>query len=134
MLKALLPSRTQIISALVCLAVQYGPVALAAAPAVEPAKADSATPRILRAADRRSGRDVPQDQGEQDPVPRQQYHAARAGTAIGWLGNWGMAASTKDNDYVHLVLKAIAETAGREPQSVVANIADFRKTVRNLRR
>ena len=45
--------------------------------------------------------------------------------AIGWLGNWGMAASTKDNDYVHLVLKAISQTAGKEPQSIVANIADF---------
>lgn len=47
--------------------------------------------------------------------------------AIGWLGNWGMAASTKDHDYVHLILKAIAQTAGKEPQSVVTNIADFER-------
>lgn len=47
--------------------------------------------------------------------------------AIGWLGNWGMAASSKDKDYVHLVLKAISQTAGREPQSVVANVANFER-------
>jgi len=47
--------------------------------------------------------------------------------AIGWLGNWGMAASTEDNDYVHLVLKAIAKAAGKEPKSMVVNIADFER-------
>ena len=47
--------------------------------------------------------------------------------AIGWLGNWGMAASTQDHDYVHLILKAIAQTAGRDPESVVTNIADFER-------
>ena len=47
--------------------------------------------------------------------------------AIGWLGNWGMAASTQDNDYVHIVLKAISQTAGKEPQSIVANIAAFER-------
>jgi len=47
--------------------------------------------------------------------------------AIGWLGNWGMAASTEDNDYVHLVLKAIAKAAGKEPKSMVANVADFER-------
>lgn len=46
---------------------------------------------------------------------------------IGWSGNWGMAASTGDKDYVHLVLRAIAETAGKEPLSRVANIADFER-------
>ena len=47
--------------------------------------------------------------------------------AIGWLGNWGMAASTEDNDYVHLVLKAIAKAAGKDPKSMVVNIADFER-------
>ena len=47
--------------------------------------------------------------------------------AIGWLGNWGMAASTKDNDYVHLVLKAISTTAEKEPASVIASLGDFER-------
>lgn len=47
--------------------------------------------------------------------------------AIGWLGNWGMAASAQDHDYVHLVLKAVTQTAGREPQSLVMNLADFER-------
>ncbi len=47
--------------------------------------------------------------------------------AIGWHGNWGMAASAKDKDYAHLVLKAIAKTAGRQPQSMVANLATFER-------
>jgi hypothetical protein len=38
-----------------------------------------------------------------------------------------MAASSKDKDYVHLVLKAISQTAGREPQSVVVNVANFER-------
>lgn len=46
---------------------------------------------------------------------------------IGWSGNWGMAASARDRDYVHLVLKAIAAAAGKEPESLVANIADFER-------
>jgi hypothetical protein len=47
--------------------------------------------------------------------------------AIGWQGNWGMAASSRDKDYVHLVVKAISRTAGKEPESLVANIADFER-------
>lgn len=47
--------------------------------------------------------------------------------AIGWEGNWGMAASSQDKDYVHLVLKAIAKAAGREPKALVTNLADFER-------
>ena len=43
MLKIFLPARIQTISTLVCLAVQYGSVTLAAVRAAEPAQADSAT-------------------------------------------------------------------------------------------
>jgi hypothetical protein len=108
--------------------VQYGSVTLATLRAGEPAGADAAT-----TAD--SGAPANADQDVM-------FHKVKANKilflgnsitlhgpapAIGWLGNWGMAASTKDNDYVHLMLKAIAETAGREPQSVVANIATFER-------
>jgi hypothetical protein len=47
--------------------------------------------------------------------------------AIGWEGNWGMAASAPDRDYVHLVVKAIARATGREPETLVANIASFER-------
>jgi lysophospholipase L1-like esterase len=46
---------------------------------------------------------------------------------IGWSGNWGMAASAEDKDYVHLVLKAFAESQGSAPQSMVENIAVFER-------
>jgi len=46
---------------------------------------------------------------------------------IGWSGNWGMAASSEDKDYVHLVTKALAEHTGSTPKIMVANIADFER-------
>ncbi|NQT92745.1 MAG: glycoside hydrolase family 99-like domain-containing protein [Lentisphaerae bacterium] len=44
---------------------------------------------------------------------------------IGWSGNWGMAASAQDKDYVHLVTKALSKTTGTAPQVMVKNIAGF---------
>ncbi len=46
---------------------------------------------------------------------------------IGWPGNWGMAASSEDKDYVHLVTGAIARHTGSRPQIMVRNIADFER-------
>lgn len=46
---------------------------------------------------------------------------------IGWTGNWGMAASSEDKDYVHLLLNRITEVAGGEPQVMVKNIAEFER-------
>ncbi|MBT3377861.1 MAG: SGNH/GDSL hydrolase family protein [Lentisphaerae bacterium] len=46
---------------------------------------------------------------------------------IGWTGNWGMAASAEDNDYVHRVLDAIAAETGTTPDSMVVNIATFER-------
>jgi hypothetical protein len=46
---------------------------------------------------------------------------------IGWSGNWGMAASSEDKDYVHLVTKALAEHTGSSQQIMVRNIADFER-------
>jgi len=46
---------------------------------------------------------------------------------IGWSGNWGMAASSEDKDYVHLVTSALAQHTGSRPQIMVRNIADFER-------
>lgn len=46
---------------------------------------------------------------------------------IGWTGNWGMAATSEANDYVHLLTKRIATATKGEPQIRVRNIADFER-------
>ena len=46
---------------------------------------------------------------------------------IGWTGNWGMAASAPEKDYVHLLLEKIAKAAGGMPKFKVRNIADFER-------
>ncbi|MCY3017732.1 MAG: glycoside hydrolase family 127 protein, partial [Planctomycetota bacterium] len=46
---------------------------------------------------------------------------------IGWTGNWGMAASSEDKDYVHLVTSSLARHTGTPPQIMVRNIADFER-------
>jgi hypothetical protein len=46
---------------------------------------------------------------------------------IGWTGNWGMAASSEDKDYVHRVTSALAQRTGSEPQIMVVNIAEFER-------
>ena len=46
---------------------------------------------------------------------------------IGWTGNWGMAASSEEKDYVHLVTSALARHTGSTPQIMVRNIADFER-------
>ena len=46
---------------------------------------------------------------------------------IGWTGNWGMAASAPEKDYVHLVTADIAKATGTTPEIKVRNIADFER-------
>ncbi len=46
---------------------------------------------------------------------------------IGWEGNWGMAASSVEKDYVHRTLIGLAMLKGKMPESKVANIADFER-------
>ncbi len=47
--------------------------------------------------------------------------------AIGWTGNWGMAASAAEKDYVHIVVDSLAKRSGRKPEVLVENIADFER-------
>lgn len=47
--------------------------------------------------------------------------------AIGWTGNWGMAASAEDKDYVHLLTAEITKATGTKPEIKVRNIADFER-------
>lgn len=46
---------------------------------------------------------------------------------VDWSGNWGMAASAADKDYVHLVTQALAKKCGTAPEVLVKNIANFER-------
>ena len=46
---------------------------------------------------------------------------------IGWTGNWGMAASAQEMDYVHLLTAAIAKASSAPPRTMVRNIAAFER-------
>jgi hypothetical protein len=50
---------------------------------------------------------------------------------IDWHGNWGMAATYEDKDYVHLVAKALAAKQGAAPDVLVRNVADFERAYAN---
>ena len=47
--------------------------------------------------------------------------------AIGWSGNWGMAASAQEKDFVHLVTNALSNSAGAAPETMTENIAGFER-------
>ncbi|MCX6910622.1 MAG: right-handed parallel beta-helix repeat-containing protein, partial [Verrucomicrobia bacterium] len=46
---------------------------------------------------------------------------------IGWSGNWGMAASAEEKDFVHLVARALGKTAGAAPELMIKNISEFER-------
>ena len=46
---------------------------------------------------------------------------------IGWSGNWGMAASAAEKDYVHLLVARVKNATRGEPQVMVRNLADFER-------
>jgi hypothetical protein len=46
---------------------------------------------------------------------------------VGWTGNWGMAATAAEKDYVHLVVEAVAKQRGSRPEFRVVNVAEFER-------
>ena len=46
---------------------------------------------------------------------------------IGWTGDWGMAASAAEKDYVHLMAVELAAATGVVPRTMVSNVADFER-------
>lgn len=46
---------------------------------------------------------------------------------IGWAGNWGMAASSRDKDFAHVLHTRVCKAAQGEPQLMVLNLADFER-------
>ncbi len=51
---------------------------------------------------------------------------------IGWTGNWGMAASVEEKDFVHLLTADIGKAAGVMPKTMVRNIAGFERGVESF--
>jgi lysophospholipase L1-like esterase len=47
--------------------------------------------------------------------------------AIGWSGNWGMAASSEEKDFVHLVAKSLSRTAEPSFETMVRNMSGFER-------
>jgi hypothetical protein len=46
---------------------------------------------------------------------------------IGWSGNWGMAATALEKDYVHLVVAGVSKQNGAAPEYRVVNVADYER-------
>lgn len=46
---------------------------------------------------------------------------------IDWTGNWGMAASAEDKDFVHLIERALTSRTGSKPAVLAINIAEFER-------
>ena len=49
---------------------------------------------------------------------------------IGWTNVWGMAASAKEKDYVHIVTRGIEAKTGRKADVRVRNLAEFERKFR----
>ncbi|MFA6561321.1 MAG: right-handed parallel beta-helix repeat-containing protein [Verrucomicrobiia bacterium] len=46
---------------------------------------------------------------------------------IGWTGNWGMAASAEEKDFVHIVVRSLPKRTGAAPEVMIKNIAEFER-------
>ncbi len=101
-----LTGRTRFACILVCLAA-FGSLATAALAAAQDAPTPTAPHKILFL-----GNSIT----KHGPAP-----------AIGWLGDWGMAASAEDKDFVHLLTRDLTKSPAAAPKILVNNIADFER-------
>ncbi|MCA9015081.1 MAG: SGNH/GDSL hydrolase family protein [Planctomycetaceae bacterium] len=46
---------------------------------------------------------------------------------IGWEGNWGMAASAPEKDFVHIVTRSLEKSSKEKPKTLVKNIAAYER-------
>ena len=46
---------------------------------------------------------------------------------LGWNGHWGMAASSREKDYVHLLVQRISSFTGKAPAVLIKNIGEFER-------
>lgn len=51
--------------------------------------------------------------------------------SIGWHNVWGMAASAKEKDYVHIVIREIEKQTGRKVNAKVRGLANFERNFLN---
>lgn len=50
-------------------------------------------------------------------------------TKVDWSGDWGMAASAADKDYVHVFADLMTERLGRRPEIFVKNVVSFERNL-----
>lgn len=48
--------------------------------------------------------------------------------SLSWYGEWGMAASAMDKDYVHVLTESVADATGITPSMKASNISTFEST------
>lgn len=51
--------------------------------------------------------------------------------SVGWTNDWGMAASSAEKDFVHIVTRGIEDHFGKKTSVMVRNLADFERNYRN---
>lgn len=51
---------------------------------------------------------------------------------IGWTDNFGMAASSLERDYVHLVVSKVAEATGTKPEFMIEGAAQFEREFKTM--
>ncbi len=50
---------------------------------------------------------------------------------IGWTNNCGMAASSLDRDYAHLLVASLADANGKKPEALIGSLYEFEKQYTN---
>ena len=51
--------------------------------------------------------------------------------AVDWHNNWGMAATSQENDYVHILTRSLSKKIGGTPKIMIENIGGFEKNYKS---